>query len=117
SGATTPVLRVELEEAPQQSQAAAISGPPRREGTKETMGATGASVAASGPVRYKRRKRHRRRHSSSKKDLLWQAILAGVLVVVLLLLAITLAQSADHWFPRLTTHDVGPKEAAPEGGP
>jgi hypothetical protein len=110
SGATTPVLRVELAEESEHNPAHRVS---RREGSKGAASATGASVAASGPVRYKRRKRHRRRHKGYKKDILWQAILACVLMAVLLLLAITLAKSTDHWLRLPKASEIGPK-AAPD---
>ena len=99
SGATTPVLRVDLTADQNLIQGGSSSQPGIKEPAKGTpaSSATGASVAASGPVRYKRRKRHRRHHSKTRREIIWQAVLAGVLMIVLLLLAIALAESSDRW--------------------
>ncbi|MGO8697079.1 MAG: DUF3857 domain-containing protein [Limisphaerales bacterium] len=117
SGATTPVLRVDLTEGQNLPQAASGFLSRNREEAKgkSATSATGASVAASGPVRYKRRKRHRRRHTSTRREIIWQAVLAGVLMIVLLLLAITLAESSDRWLPHLSAPEI-PKNG-PEQGP
>jgi hypothetical protein len=114
SGATTPVLRVDLPEEQNRTQAASVSLSRSKEDAQGTpaTSTTGASVAAAGPVRYRRRKRHRRRHSSSKREIIWQAVLAGVLMIVLLLLAITLAESSDRWLPHLSAPEI-PKSAEP----
>lgn len=115
SGATTPILRVDLTEEAPQTFAPHPSPEAAKEGSASTSAGRGASVAAGGAVRYKRRKRHRRRHATTKKEIIWQAVLAGVLMIVLLLLAITLAESSDRWLPHLTPPE--PLKNVPEQAP
>ena len=112
SGADAPVLRTALPEQPARNPSPPV---PARLATEHPKAATatGASVAASGTVRFKRRKRHRRHHREYRREFVWQAILAGALVIVLLLLVFALVQNTDRWLPRLPQTEL-PQRDAPQ---